>query len=214
MTEIKIKELFEHIPEPLKPLLNEVEEIWTVLPRLQGFLKSLIKPGFHGIKIGEVYLDPDVYVGKNTIIEHGAMIKGPAYIGANCQIRQGAYLRGNTYIDDHSIIGHAVEVKNSVIMTKTHCGHFNYVGDSLLGSRVNLGAGAILANLRFDHKTIKINSLDTGLSKFGALLGDGCQLGSNTVLNPGTIFKKNLNYSGKPLKSGVYDQTSLQKAIK
>ncbi|MBU2025355.1 MAG: glucose-1-phosphate thymidylyltransferase [Patescibacteria group bacterium] len=212
-----IEDYFSNIPPDLGEIFEDNEELWGVLKDLPYFMKKFVaqKSGnkdavVKGVKIGEVYIDHDVYIGRGTVIEHGAMIKGPTYIGENCEIRSGAYIRGNVYVASGSMVGHGAEIKNSILMGKAHAGHLNYLGDSIIGAGVNLGAGSILANLRFDEKEIKIAGKNTGLKKIGAILGDGSQLGCNTVLNPGVIFKKNIWYSGKPLKSGIYSRKKLE----
>ncbi|MBD3300307.1 MAG: hypothetical protein GF347_03065 [Candidatus Moranbacteria bacterium] len=213
MQENKFKDHFLKTPDFLKRLFVRAEDLWEILPYVGDYLGTNIAPKMEGLKVGEVYLDNNVKVGKGTIIEHGAMIKGPAVIGENCEIRNGAYIRGNVFVGDNCVIGHCSEVKNSIVMDNTHLGHFNYVGDSILGREVNLGAGSILANLRFDQKNILIDGKDTGLKKFGAILGDNCQIGCNTVLNPGTIFKKGVAYAGNSLKSGIYNEKQIKELL-
>lgn len=142
----------------------------------------------------------DVILGAGVVLEPGALIKAPAYIGAGTEVRQGAYLRGDVLVGEGCTIGHATEVKNSVFMDHTEAGHFAYVGDSILGSYVNLGAGTKLANLQlrrsadklagtFPPLTLRFGSerLTTDMSKFGAVLGDYCETGCNSVTAPGVF---------------------------
>lgn len=139
-----------------------------------------------------------VFIGKGTMLESGAIIKGPLLIGSGCEIRQGAYLRGDTIIGSGCVVGHVTEVKGSIFMDGAVAGHFAYVGDSVIGRRVNLGAGTKLANLQFRTKTeidtgeIKPISMlsessviHTGLAKLGAVVGDYSEIGCNTVTSPG-----------------------------
>lgn len=215
MEKEKLNEYFSTTPKMLDRLFYRCQNLWEILPELGSFLKiNTEKAQMNGLKVGEVYIDHDVIIGRGSIIEHGAMIKGPAIIGDNCQIRNGAYIRGNAFIESNTVIGHCVEIKNSIIMEGAHLGHFNYVGDSIIGNNVNLGAGSILANLRFDRNLIKIGEISTELKKFGAILGDNSMLACNTVLNPGTIFKKEVKYSGNSLKSGIYSSEDIKKNIK
>lgn len=211
---MQFENYFESIPEIIKTLFTNPEKPWETLENLDTFIKKNTRAKMEGIRVGEVYIDHDVWIGKGTVIEHGAMIKGPAIIGKNCEIRAGAYIRGNVFIDDACVIGHSTEIKSSIVMRNSNCGHFNYVGDSILGSGVNLGAGSVLANLRFDKKTIIVGQEDTGRAKLGSILGDGCQIGCNTVLNPGTIFEKHIRYAGRPLKAGFYRQEDVRKFFK
>jgi len=129
-----------------------------------------------------------------VVVEAGAYLKGPLVVGAGSEIRQGAYLRGNCLIGDHCVVGHATECKNAVFLHHAKAGHFAYVGDSILGNHVNLGAGTKLANLRFARGEITIRAgkerIATGLGKLGAILGDRAQTGCNAVTNPGTVLGK------------------------
>lgn len=140
-----------------------------------------------------------IYMSEGVFLEPGAIIKAPAFIGAGSEIRQGAYMRGNVIISAGCVVGHVTEVKNSIFMDKSNAGHFAYVGDSILGSRVNLGAGAILANLQFrSRREIDEDSINeimikgddgdipTGRDKLGAVIGDYSEIGCNTVTAPGT----------------------------
>jgi NDP-sugar pyrophosphorylase family protein len=120
------------------------------------------------------------------------MIKSPAIIGDHSEIRQGAYLRGYTLVGNRCVVGHTTEVKHSIFLNDAKAGHFAYLGDTILGNRVNLGAGTKCANLRFVAGNVSIRTaiskIDTGLRKFGAILGDDCQTGCNSVTSPGTIL--------------------------
>ncbi|MGC8862682.1 MAG: glucose-1-phosphate thymidylyltransferase, partial [Armatimonadota bacterium] len=135
-----------------------------------------------------------VVIGEGTVVEPGAFIMGPAIIGRNCQIRHGCYIRGDVIVGNDCIVGHASELKNCIMLDTAQCPHFAYVGDSILGRNVNLGAGTKLSNVPVlstrDPKTGKRPTVkltiggteyDTGLPKFGAVLGDGCQTGCNVV---------------------------------
>jgi NDP-sugar pyrophosphorylase family protein len=134
------------------------------------------------------------------------MIKGPAIIGRNCEIRHNAYIRGPVLIGDHCTIGNASEVKNVLLFNHSAVPHFNYVGDSILGYRAHLGAGVKISNLKLDGTSVTVEfegaRVDTGLRKFGALVGDGVEVGCNAVLNPGSILGRgsavypNVNWRG------------------
>ena len=139
----------------------------------------------------------DVAIHHTTVVEQGAVIKGPAIIGAHCFIAAHAYLRGGVYLGSHVVIGPGCEVKSSLILNNSHLAHFNFVGDSLVGTHVNFEAGAIVCNHwneRVDkHITLNYKGeiLETGLTKFGAIVGDNCKIGANAVLSPGTLLAKN-----------------------
>ena len=136
-----------------------------------------------------------VHIDNSAIVDTGVKIVGPCYIGPECEVRFGAYIRPFTWACRGSVIGHSTEVKHSLFLPGAKAPHFNYVGDSIIGSGVNLGAGTKLSNLRHDGKEVIVRSdsgkMASGLRKFGALLGDGCQLGCNSVTNPGTILGRN-----------------------
>lgn len=144
-----------------------------------------------------VTLQGNVYISEGVTIEPTAMIQGPTYIGPNSEIRHGAYIRGTTYIGKGCVVGHTTEVKGSCFLDGAKAGHFAYVGDSILGREVNLGAGTKLANLRLQHDEVFYKDptsgmrIASGLRKFGAILGDHVQTGCNSVLSPGSLLLPN-----------------------
>ncbi len=181
---------FEH-----RALFDGLEYAWEALPKIDSYIKSVIRPGIHGQVMANVTIIGDVFIGEGTVVEPGAFINGPTIIGKNCQVRQNAYIRGSILVGDGCVVGHSTEVKNSVFLNTSNAPHFNYVGDSILGAEANLGAGTKLSNFKITvDKTVKIKVgeevFDTGLIKFGAILGDGVQTGCNAVLNPGTVVGK------------------------
>ncbi len=172
----------------------EVEWVWDALKQLEEYLRRQ--------KLGKIEVDvpssvhlihPElISIGEGTVIEPGAYIQGPVVIGPRNMIRHGAYIRGNVLTGENCIIGHSTEVKHSIFLNHASAAHFNYVGDSILGNRVNLGAGTKLANYRLDHQDVHVRfqgkKIPTGLKKLGAIIGDGAQLGCNAVANPGTLI--------------------------
>jgi bifunctional UDP-N-acetylglucosamine pyrophosphorylase / glucosamine-1-phosphate N-acetyltransferase len=182
-------------------LFEKAEQAWEILLALDLYLRDVIKPANHGTLIGNPVIGEKVFIGEGTVIEPGAYIKGPAWIGENCQIRHGAYIRENVIVGGGSVIGNSTEIKNSVLFKGCQVPHFNYVGDSVLGAKVHLAAGVIVSNLKLNGDFITVRYGDevitTGLRKFGALIGDGAEIGCNTVLNPGSIIgRKSLIYPG------------------
>ena len=143
---------------------------------------------------GAVLVGGKIRIGKGVLIESGAFLKGPLIVGDHTEIRQGAYLRGYCLIGSRCVVGHTTEVKHSIFLDDAKAGHFAYVGDSILGNQVNLGAGTKLANFRFMPGNVRIKTadghIDSTLRKLGALLGDGVQTGCNSVTSPGTIMAK------------------------
>jgi NDP-sugar pyrophosphorylase family protein len=173
-------------------LFEGIEFVWEALKRLDVYLQ---KPGKIEIEIpSTAYLIyPElISIGPETVIEPGAYIQGPAIIGPKNTIRHGAYIRGGVVTGEGCVIGHATEVKHSILLNRAHAAHFNYVGDSILGNDVNLGAGVKLANFRLDHRDVNVvfqgKKFTTGLKKLGAVLGDGVQIGCNVVASPGTLI--------------------------
>ena len=169
---------------------------WEALSKLSKYLESKTLGNIEIAVPASVHLaQPElISIGKGTVIEPGVFIKGPCIIGENCEIRHGAYLRGPLLIGHRCVVGHATEVKHSILLNDACLGHLNYVGDSVVGQRVNIGAGVKCANLRFDHREVQIALKDqkvaTGLKKLGAILGDDAQVGCNAVTNPGTVVCK------------------------
>ena len=133
-------------------------------------------------------------IGAGTVVEPGVLIKGPAIIGKNCQIRHNAYLRENVILGDNCVVGNASELKNAFLFNGAQVPHYNYVGDSILGHKAHLGAGVKISNIKLFPGNIEVDvngvSTDTGLRKFGALVGDGAEVGCNAVLNPGSILER------------------------
>jgi NDP-sugar pyrophosphorylase family protein len=174
--------------------LDRTEYPWELLALLKGYLESLALGKIEGtVENGAVLVNPElISIGKGTVVESGAYIRGPFVIGENGSVRQGAYVRGHVLAGDEVVIGHTTEAKNTIFLDGAQAGHFAYLGDSVLGNRVNVGAGTKCANLRLDGKNISVNALgkkfDTGLRKFGAIIGDDVQIGCNAVTNPGTVI--------------------------
>lgn len=170
--------------------------VWTAITQISLYLKTLpLGQILTEVPAGAHLIDREtIFIGRGTVVEPGAYIKGPCYIGENCTIRHGAYLRGDVLTGDYCVLGHDSEFKNALLLNHAHAAHFAYVGDSILGNHVNLGAGTVCANLKLDRSPVIIHAdgrrVETGLKKFGAILGDGAQTGCNSVLNPGTLFGK------------------------
>ena len=164
---------------------------WEALKNIADYLTRAPRQNppkrFPGASIGD-----GVFIGEGTTIEPGVLIKGPAIIGKNCQIRHNAYLREQVIIGDGCVVGNSSELKNSLLFNGAQVPHFNYIGDSILGHKAHLGAGVKISNIKLLAGNIEVvmegKPFDTGLRKFGALLGDGAEAGCNAVLNPGSIL--------------------------
>lgn len=180
-------------------LFDESLPVWEALKNIKKYLESQAL-GIISCPIPSTahLVHPElISIGEGTVVEPGAYIEGPCIIGPGSQIRHGAYIRGHVIAGKGCIIGHDTEIKHSILLDGVSAAHFNYVGDSILGNRVNLGAGVKCANFRLDHAPITIafqgQRVDTGLKKFGAILGDAVQLGCNCVTNPGTLLGKGVH---------------------
>lgn len=182
------------------------EHAWEVLARIGDYLKANLKPGLHNQCKGVAWVGEEVFIGEGTLLEDGVMIKGPAIIGRNCQIRHNAYFRENVIVGDDCVVGNSSELKNVLLFNHCQAPHYNYVGDSVLGHQVHLGAGVKISNLKVTRGPVVIehqgHRIETGLRKFGALIGDRTEIGCNAVLNPGSILGRdslvypNVNWRG------------------
>jgi UDP-N-acetylglucosamine diphosphorylase / glucose-1-phosphate thymidylyltransferase / UDP-N-acetylgalactosamine diphosphorylase / glucosamine-1-phosphate N-acetyltransferase / galactosamine-1-phosphate N-acetyltransferase len=179
---------------------------WEALSKIGAYVKANQRRGLRNRCDGVAFIGPDVFIGEGTVVEDGAMIKGPAIIGRGCEIRHNAYIRERVILGDNCILGNACELKNTMLFNAAVVPHFNYVGDSILGFKAHLGAGVKISNVKLvaGNVTVEMDGapLDTGLRKFGALLGDRAEVGCNAVLNPGTILGRgsiiypNINWRG------------------
>jgi NDP-sugar pyrophosphorylase family protein len=199
-------------------LFQDLPQAWEILVTLHHFFENGFKPANHGTIIGHPVIGEKVFIGEGTVVEPGAYLKGPAMIGANCQIRHGAYIRENVIVGAGSVVGNSTEIKNSVLFKGCQVPHFNYVGDSILGAKVHLAAGVIVSNLKLNGDFITLHldhqMIATGLRKFGALLGDGAEVGCNAVLNPGSIIgRHSLIYPGVCWR-GILPANSIAKDAK
>lgn len=160
--------------------------------KLQAHLGSRLLHGAAIIMPGAFLFDDKVILGPGTIVEPGALIKGPLVVGEDTEIRQGAYIRGDCLVGSHCVVGHTTEIKASIMLDGAKAGHFAYIGDSILGRDVNLGAGTKLANLKMIAGKVTIraegNRIDTGRRKLGSILGDRTESGCNSVMSPGTLL--------------------------
>ncbi len=166
---------------------------WEWLKRIGASLAALPAPVARAVPPG-VHIEGAAWIDASVKLPPYATIIGPAWIGANTEIRPGAFIRGNVIVGEGCVLGNACEFKNCVLLDRVQVPHFSYVGDSILGNGAHLGAGVILSNLRLDQKPISVRlptgSHETGLRKFGAILGDKAEVGCNAVLNPGSVLGK------------------------
>lgn len=195
-------------------LLHKCRYPWQALPKIKEYTEELIEKLKDD---NEYYIHSDgVLVSKNAVISKNATLCAPAIIGHGCEIRTGAFIRGAVIIGENAVVGNSCEIKNSILFDNVQVPHFNYVGDSILGYRAHTGAGVITSNVKCDesHVTIKGEGviIETGLKKFGAMLGDFSEIGCNSVLNPGTVIGRNTTVYPLSSVRGVVPERSIYKA--
>jgi bifunctional N-acetylglucosamine-1-phosphate-uridyltransferase/glucosamine-1-phosphate-acetyltransferase GlmU-like protein len=191
-------------------------EIKTAGPNnsIQIYMKGEILEGATVILPGAFLSNDKIIIGPGTIVEPGAFIKGPVIIGSHSEIRQGAYIRGECLVGNRCVVGHTTEMKGSILLDGAKAPHFAYVGDSILGKNVNLGAGTKLANLKMIPGSIVITldkkRYNTGRRKLGAILGDHTETGCNSVTSPGTLMgPSSIVYSGVAVPGGYYPSKTI-----
>lgn len=217
MSRTHLPQLFAELPSELAPLID-LQKPWEFLAQPLDELLSALPSQQLATRLNpDVCLFGDrIVVGSGARIHSGAVIEGPIRIGNDVEIRPGAYLRGGCWIGDGCVIGANSELKRAVLLDGAKAPHLNYVGDSILGRGVNLGAGTILSNFRHDGGDIQLPTgaerITTGLRKLGAILGDGVATGCNCVLHPGVIVGAGTQlYPGVQLRSGIYPEKRLIK---
>ncbi len=185
----KTAELIDFEHTMASEMLSGCEYPWEALPKIGDCIKALIE------KLDKdkyVCIADDVWVAKSASIAPSALICGPTVIGENSEIRHCAYIRGNVLVGDGAVVGNSCELKNAIISDGVQVPHYNYVGDSILGYKSHMGAGAVASNFRLDKKTINVGrgeeKISTGLRKMGVILGDYSEVGCNSVLYPGTVI--------------------------
>lgn len=186
---ITVRNLYELEKTIAHRIFDGVTYPWEVLPKIGTFIlelgKELSLDEYE--KVGE-----NIWIAKSATVAPTAYINGPAIIGKNAEIRHCAYIRGNAIVGEGAVVGNSTELKNVLLFDKVQVPHYNYVGDSVLGYKAHMGAGAITSNVKSDKTLVTIEyngeKVTTGLKKMGAMLGDNVEVGCNSVLNPGTII--------------------------
>lgn len=194
MKEMTIKELYTLEETIAKDIFEGATYPWEVLPKIGSFIKELGETlsSEEYDKVGE-----DVWIAKSANVFESAYIHGPAIIGKNAEVRHCAFIRGNAIVGEGAVVGNSTELKNVILFNKVQVPHYNYVGDSILGYKAHMGAGSITSNVKSDKKLVVIKTpegpVETGLKKFGAMLGDEVEVGCGTVLNPGSVVGSHTN---------------------
>jgi len=194
-----------------KDIFNDIEYTWEVLPKIKDYIITL---GNSLDKKHYSKIDDNIWIGKNVIISDKSTIIGPCIIDDNTEIRPGAFIRGNVIIGKKCVIGNSTEIKNSILFDEVQVPHYNYIGDSVLGYKAHLGAGTIISNLKNDKTNIVVKgdkNIETGLRKFGAIIGDNTDIGCNSVVFPGTIIYPNTSIYPLTKVRGVIKESSIVK---
>ena len=194
MKELTVRELYTLDETIAKEIFDGVTYPWEVLPEISSFILKLGEtlPEEDYDKAGE-----DVWIAKSAKVAESAYIHGPAIIGKNAEVRHCAFIRGNAIVGEGAVVGNSTELKNVILFNKVQVPHYNYVGDSIRGFKAHMGAGSITSNVKSDKKLVVVKTpegnIETGIKKFGAMLGDEVEVGCGTVLNPGSVVGSHTN---------------------
>lgn len=194
MKGLTVKELYTLEETIAKDIFDGVTYPWEVLPKISEFI----------VKLGETLSEEEydkvgenVWIAKSAKVFESAYIHGPAIIGKNAEVRHCAFIRGNAIVGEDAVVGNSTELKNVILFNKVQVPHYNYVGDSILGYKAHMGAGSITSNVKSDKKLVVVKTpegnIETGIKKFGAMLGDEVEVGCGTVLNPGSVVGSHTN---------------------
>lgn len=194
MEALMVKELYNLEETIAKDIFEGITYPWEVLPKISSFIlelgKTLSEDEYE--KVGD-----NIWVARSAKIAPTAYIGGPAIIGKDAEVRHCAFIRGNAIVGEGAVVGNSTELKNVILFNKVQVPHYNYVGDSILGYKAHMGAGSITSNVKSDKTLTSVKTpegaIETGLKKFGAMLGDEVEVGCGSVLNPGTVVGKNSN---------------------
>ncbi|MCF2682878.1 UDP-N-acetylglucosamine pyrophosphorylase [Faecalicatena contorta] len=194
MKGLTVTELYTLDETIAREIFDSVTYPWEVLPKIGNFILELGKtlPEDEYDRIGE-----DVWIAKSARVFESAYIHGPAIIGKNAEVRHCAFIRGNAIVGEGAVVGNSTELKNVILFNKVQVPHYNYVGDSILGYKAHMGAGSITSNVKSDKKLVVVKTsegnIETGIKKFGAMIGDEVEVGCGTVLNPGSVVGSHSN---------------------
>ena len=191
---LTVKENYSLDQTIAKDIFNGVTYPWEVLPKISNFILEL------GATLSEDEYEKrgeNIWVAKSAKVAPTAFINGPAIIGKDAEVRHCAFIRGNAIVGEGAVVGNSTELKNVILFNKVQVPHYNYVGDSVLGYKSHMGAGSITSNVKSDKKLVVVKAgeekIETGMKKFGAMLGDEVEVGCGSVLNPGTVVGNHSN---------------------
>ena len=212
MSSILIKDMFNLEQTIAKELFERYDYPWEILPHIGDYIKEL------GPKLDKnIYEEKgdNIWIAKSATVFSTAYIKGPCIIGENTEVRQCAFIRGNALVGNGCVVGNSTELKNVILFNNVQVPHYNYVGDSILGYKSHMGAGSITSNVKADKTLVQVKHngilIETGLKKFGAILGDNVEIGCNSVLNPGSIIGPLSNVYPLSMVRGCVSANSIYK---
>jgi NDP-sugar pyrophosphorylase family protein len=191
--------------------LSQFEYPWQALSGIKNLILEL------GAKLGDDYTEiaPEVWVHKTAKVAPTAYLGAPCIIGAGTEVRHCAFVRGSALVGENCVVGNSVELKNVILFDNVQVPHYNYVGDSILGYKSHMGAGSLTSNVKSDKTLVVVKDgqecIETGLKKFGAMVGDFVEVGCNSVLNPGTVIGRNSNIYPTSCVRGVVPESSIWK---
>ena len=206
----KTNDLFDLSHSLAGEWLAGFEYPWQALKSIKDFILAL------GPTLGGDYIEtaPQVWVHKTAVVAPTAFLGAPCIIGANTEVRHCAFVRGSALIGENCVVGNSVEIKNAILFDNVQTPHYNYVGDSILGYKAHMGAGSVTSNVKSDKTLVTVKGdtrIETGLKKFGAMLGDFVEVGCNSVLNPGTVIGRETNIYPTSCVRGVVPARSIHK---
>lgn len=212
MEQCTIKELYSLEQTIAAKLFEGLKFPWEALPKISSFILEL------GSTLSEEEYEKrgeNVWIAKSAKVAPTAFINGPAIIGKDAEVRHCAFIRGNAIVGEGAVVGNSTELKNVVLFNKVQVPHYNYVGDSILGYKSHMGAGSITSNVKSDKTLVKVNTpegkIETGLKKFGAMLGDEVEVGCGSILNPGSVIGSHTNIYPLSMVRGYVPANSVYK---
>ncbi|MBR6402783.1 MAG: UDP-N-acetylglucosamine pyrophosphorylase [Eubacterium sp.] len=211
---LKIENMYDLEHTEAKALLSTLNYPWEALPKIKDLILELGAKIDASEELSKEYVKrgDDVWIHKNATVFDSAYIAGPCIIGEGTEVRQCAFIRGSALVGKNCVVGNSTELKNVIIFDNVQVPHYNYVGDSILGYKSHMGAGSITSNVKSDKTLVVVKgndeysdiNIETGLKKFGAMLGDHVEVGCNSVLNPGSVIGRNTNiYPLSPVRGFV-----------
>lgn len=212
MSKLTIQDLYDLNETIAAELFEGLTYPWEALPKIGEFIKklgaSLSEEEYE--KVGE-----NVWIARSAKVAPTAYINGPAIIGKEAEVRHCAFIRGNALVGEGAVVGNSTELKNVVLFNKVQVPHYNYVGDSILGYKAHMGAGSITSNVKSDKKLVNVHTpegdIETGIKKFGAMIGDNVEVGCGSILNPGTVVGRDSHIYPLSSVRGVIPERSIYK---